>query len=296
MRVLRSMWRCAVVATIVGVFAPIAAAQFGGGAAQTVEAQSQAESELFKAATPKQRTDSPPERPCLCVGESDETSSVAKIKLALSKPLKGTGLDFTEQPLEDIVNFLQEEYDIPIHVDVPALEDSGLTPDEPMSCNVQNVSLRSALRLLLKQKGLTWVIENEVLTITTPEVAETSLVTCVYDVRDLVNNPKSFEALVDAIISCIATGTWAENGGGEAEVRPIQPGLLVVSQMAVVHDEIAELLTAIRKMRHVSNAAGPYGDTEATSGEFGGAMMSGEFGMPATQGAEGGGAEPTPAE
>lgn len=294
MRVLRSMWRCAVVATIVGVFAPMAAAQFGGGGAgQTVEDQSQAEAELFKAATPKQRTDFPPERPCLCVGESDETSSVAKIKQALSKPLKGTGLVFTEQPLEDIVNFLQEEYDIPIHVDVPALEDSGLTPDEPMSCNVQNVSLRSALRLLLKQKGLTWVIENEVLTITTPEVAETSLVTCVYDVRDLVNNPKSFEALADAIISCIATGTWAENGGGEAEVRPIQPGLLVVSQMAVVHDEIAELLTAIRKMRHVSNAAGPFG---VMGGEFGGETMGGEFGTPATRGAEGGGAEPTPAE
>ena len=37
-------------------------------------------------------------------------------------------------------------------LDVPALEDAGLTADEPITINLQNISLRSALRLLLKTK------------------------------------------------------------------------------------------------------------------------------------------------
>ena len=88
-----------------------------------------------------------------CAGaEASRARTSIRIKQVLAEPLKSTGLDFTEEPLENVVNFLQDEYDIPIQLDVPALEDAGLTPDEAMSVNVRNVSLRSAMRLLLKRK------------------------------------------------------------------------------------------------------------------------------------------------
>ena len=72
---------------------------------------------------------------------------------------------------------------------------------------------------------------------------------CVYDVRDLVATPvrpaqagasaaADYDPLIDAIVSCVATETWAESGGGEAEIRPLPPGLLVISQTRAVHDEI----------------------------------------------------------
>ena len=41
-----------------------------------------------------------------------------------------TGEPVTEQPLEDVVNFLQESYNIPIQLDTPALEDAGLTKND----------------------------------------------------------------------------------------------------------------------------------------------------------------------
>jgi hypothetical protein len=57
-----------------------------------------------------------------------------------------------------------------------------------------------------------------------------------------------YDSLIDTIVSCIASATWAENGGGESEIRPLQPGFLVVSQTAPVHEEIESFLDTIREM------------------------------------------------
>jgi hypothetical protein len=120
-----------------------------------------------------------------------------------------------------------------------------------VTIQIHNVSLRSALRLMLKKSNLTYIIQDEVLLITTPDEAEKHLVTCVYDVEGLVDEGKaeSMDSLIDAIVTCVATDTWAENGGGEADVRPLTPGLLVVSHTRDVQEEVSGLLASIRKMR-----------------------------------------------
>ena len=70
--------------------------------------------------------------------------------------------------------------------------------------------------------------------------------------------------LIDAIVSCVATETWAENGGGEAEVRWIKPGFLVVSQTQAVHEEVRALLATIRDVRkRPANAAADAADSAA---------------------------------
>ena len=59
-----------------------------------------------------------------------------------------------------------------------------------------------------------------------------------------------FDSLIDLIISTVATETWAENGGGEAEIRPFPTNLsLVVSQTQAVHEEIADLLEQLRRLQ-----------------------------------------------
>jgi hypothetical protein len=94
------------------------------------------------------------------------------------------------------------------------------------------------------------VIEHEVLMITTPEEAKSHFKVCVYDVRDLIDpqQPKAVQALVDVIASCAATETWAINGG-DGQIRPLPPNLLVISQPQAVHEEVRGLLAAIREMR-----------------------------------------------
>ena len=111
---------------------------------------------------------------CQCVGQS-QSSTVQKIEQALKAPLTSSGLDFTEQPLNDVITQLQDEYGIPIQIDYPALEAIGVRSDEQITINIQNTSLRSALRLMLKSVQLTYVIQDEVLMITTPDEAEKRL-------------------------------------------------------------------------------------------------------------------------
>ncbi len=131
-----------------------------------------------------------------------------RINEALNSPLKALGFDFTEEPLENVVNFIKTEYEIPIQLDEPSLEDAGLTRDEPVNFNLQNVTLRSALRLMLKQKQLTYIIRDEVMIITTPEEAESELVAKVYPVADLV-------LPIENLQSSGGGGIGGQQGGGQ---------------------------------------------------------------------------------
>ncbi len=59
-----------------------------------------------------------------------------------------------------------------------------------------------------------------------------------------------FDSLIDLIVSTVETDTWAENGGGQAEIRPFPTNLsLVISQTQAVHEEIADLLQQLRKLQ-----------------------------------------------
>jgi general secretion pathway protein D len=59
-----------------------------------------------------------------------------------------------------------------------------------------------------------------------------------------------FDSLIDLIVSTVSTETWAENGGGEAEIRPFPTNLsLVISQTQAVHEEIADLLQQLRRLQ-----------------------------------------------
>lgn len=106
-----------------------------------------------------------------------------KITAALKAP---TTLEFMETPLSDVVEYLKDLHKIEIQLDTKALSDVGVSPDTPITRNLKGVALRSALRLMLGELDLTYVIDNEVLLLTTPEKADAKLATKVYPVADLV--------------------------------------------------------------------------------------------------------------
>lgn len=185
---------------------------------------------------------------CRCVGEEALSPSVASIRTALRSPLGNNGLHFTDEALENVIDRLQEEYAIPIKIDAPALDDLGVQADQPVTFSVRGISLSAALRFMLKSLGLTYIIQDEMLLITTPDEAEKELKVCVYNVRDLVDpaKPEEIDTLREIIASCAATETWKVNGGGEAEIKPFRSGMLVISQTQAVHEEVTGLLEALR--------------------------------------------------
>jgi hypothetical protein len=205
---------------------------------------------------------------CRCVGDA-ASPAVSKIERVLGRPLASPGLDFVDTPLEEVVSALQDAHGIPIKLDRPAMDEMAMDPSEPVTISLNNVSLRSALRLMLEQLQLTYMIRDEVLMITTRDAAQKRLTTCVYDVRgivDITGKSIDYDSLIDTIVSCIETESWAENGGGEAQIRPVNPGLLVISHVQSVHEEIRALLETLRDLRGKRAAAGEAAAIEPASG------------------------------
>ena len=122
-----------------------------------------------------------------------------RIQRALSEQ---TEVAFNDNPLEEALNYLKDLHGIEILLDKVALSADGIATDTQVNLNLSGVSLRSALRLLLEPLLLTYVIEDEVMKITTQVVADEKMSTRVYPVADLV-------------VPIIQLGGGAFGGGGQ---------------------------------------------------------------------------------
>jgi len=110
----------------------------------------------------------------------------AKIHAALDQEAE---FEFVDTPLKDVADFVSAKYNVPVIFCKYTLEDAAISVDSPVTSTLHGISLRSALRITLGEMKLTFVIWDEVLQITTPEDAETRLVTRVYDCRELLALP-----------------------------------------------------------------------------------------------------------
>ncbi len=214
-----------------------------------------------------------------------------RIEAALKSP---TQLEFIETPLQDVIDFLKDHHRIEIQIDTRALADVGIGTDTPVTKNLKGVSLRSALRLMLRELGLTHTIQDEVLLITTFEEADTRMTTVVYPVADLVRfREKSgetwsdFDSLIDTITSAVRPTTYDEVGG-PGSVSPQSVGntdTLVISQTQEVHREIAAFLKQLRRVAQTPMAGGELPQKEKpapqtqTEGKGLGGGMGGMAGM-----------------
>jgi uncharacterized membrane protein YgcG len=189
-----------------------------------------------------------------------------RIQTTLREPLK-VPLEHTEVPLIEIIDILQEDFDIPIVFDLTALDELAISPETEITVNLRHISLRSALNHMFKQPGieeLTYVIDDEVLLITTKERADSKLILRVYRVDDFqLHAPQpypgavssaDFNPLIDMICSCVEPDSWVENGTGTGELSLIEPAMLVVAQTRRVHMQIDELLFRLRVTRDQINS------------------------------------------
>ena len=184
-----------------------------------------------------------------------EDAMEKKINAALDAPVR---LEVVEKPLQDVVDFLKDQYQIEIQIDERALGDMGIGSDTPITRSLKDVSLRSGLKLILRELDLTYAIRDEVLLITTPEEAESQLVTKAYPVGDLIRYRDEegvewadFDALIELITVTVAPTTWMDAGGaGSIEGASFNDSdLLIIAQTDDVHEEVAELLAMFRGLR-----------------------------------------------
>jgi len=113
---------------------------------------------------------------------AESSPNDAKLVAALDEK---TELDCVAQPLSEVVDYLKARHGIEIQFDDKALSDQGIGTDTPVTRKLKGITLRSALRLLLSEMDLTYVIRSQVLLITTKAEAETMRSSRVYPVPDL---------------------------------------------------------------------------------------------------------------
>ena len=87
-----------------------------------------------------------------------------RIHDALNSP---TQLEFIETPLGDVIDYLKDYHGIEIQLDTGALAAARISPSAPITKNLKGMSLRSALRLMLGELGLTYFAGNDAIWITT---------------------------------------------------------------------------------------------------------------------------------
>lgn len=109
-------------------------------------------------------------------------------ELKIERNLKSkVDVKFTNAPLVEVLATLTDMADVPVFIDVNGLKMEAVTSDQPVTINIsQPIMLKSALNLILDPLGLSYVIENEVLKITTAEAKQADVYTEVYNVGDLV--------------------------------------------------------------------------------------------------------------
>jgi hypothetical protein len=226
-----------------------------------------------------------------------DTPAAEKIKEALKSPAE---FDFKETPLKDVVDELKNKYNIEIQIDRKALSDVGIGADTPITATLKGISLRAALRLVLRASALTYIIQDEVLLITTPEEAENHLETKVYPVADLVlpegasgEDQADFDSLIDLITSTVKPTCW-DSVGGPGSIMPFATNLsITVSQTQEMHEEIENTLAKLRRIGRQQGGRGlalpPRAHPRPENGNMGG-MMGGMGGItPSRPAALGGG-------
>lgn len=241
------------------------------------------------------------------VDSRERSESELKIEKSLGDKVS---LHYKDTPLTEVVRQIALDHGINITMKTREIESEGLSVTQMVSIDVDGITLRSALNLLLDQAGgLVYSIENETLMITNRLEQETKFINVAYNVADLVvpvgiRNPANvgqygnsvpgseraqsasgngfyqvnddlavsiggngrpsangtgsgsestsnadFSGLVNLITTTVEPGTWDVDGGQGTIGQEENTLSLVIRQTSAVHEQIADLLTQLRKLQ-----------------------------------------------
>jgi len=96
-------------------------------------------------------------------------------------------LQFQNASLGRVLDYLAKVADVNLYLDPQGLAQEGVTTDTPVTIDLrQEITLKSALNLILEPLHLKYTIKNEVLKITSEQMRDSDLYRVTYNVADLV--------------------------------------------------------------------------------------------------------------
>lgn len=174
-----------------------------------------------------------------------------KILRALNTPIT---LEFEDQTLEDVINFIGKKYDIALVIDPLSMRELGIEYDTKVTMKSRGLTLRTFLRKMLGDLGMSYYVENGSINIMSVERAKARMSIRVYYLGDLVRatNPQfgfglygqrlnaiqqyqQIVGLIQMVVSTVDPDSWAINGGQGTIAYSPATSSLIVKQSAEVH-------------------------------------------------------------
>lgn len=114
-------------------------------------------------------------------GPALQRAFVSPLEERIEKALRGPSeADFVDMPLKDALDFLKQHHGIQIWIDEVKLTEAGIGDDTSVTLQTTGVSLRSVLKLLLEPLKLDYIVEDEVMKVTSKAYAEERIVTRIF--------------------------------------------------------------------------------------------------------------------
>ncbi len=171
-------------------------------------------------------------------------SKTLEIRRAFAKRVS---VDFQKTPLKEVAAHFAKELKIPIVLNEQALIEEGLTPDEPITIELKDMTFKSVLRWILEPLGLEAIVSDGALTITTIIAADEKLHTVGYDVRDLMRSGLIERGQLERALGNETSGPWEEIDGTGGRFSEPLPGLVLIWQTERVQAEVAAVLDRLRE-------------------------------------------------
>ncbi len=180
---------------------------------------------------------------------SPQTKLTPREKALLDALKAPISVDFNNETFSSVIEYLQKKTGQTILVDKNALEEANVNYDTPVTLRLPKISTRTMLKRMLADLGLTYVIKEEAIQITTPARAREMMVTRAYYIGDLVGTGNPFlpailndiqavqgiNTVIQAIQSQVDPQSWAaNNGNGTVVYDPIRM-TLIIKNSAEVH-------------------------------------------------------------
>src|SRR5262245_41728823 len=134
-------------------------------------------------------------------------------------------IDFKNESLAEAIKLSADECGLPLVVRRAAMDEMKVGYESTLSVSLpRNVSRRTLLRRCLGELGLTYIIKNENIEVTSVLRAQNELTTRVFDISDLIRMcnlagwiggqwKDPVQGLIDFIQSTVDPGSWQKNGG-----------------------------------------------------------------------------------
>jgi hypothetical protein len=159
-------------------------------------------------------------------------------------------VEWEDAKLREVLDHLEKKTGQKLMIDKKTMDEVEISYDTPVTFSASKATVRTILRKVLGDVGLTYIVKDELIQIVTPQRARETMTVRSYPVMDLlaknliapINTPlgqfqmnQNALMLIDLIVNSIEPQSWKVNGGEATITFDPLTNRLVIRQTAEFH-------------------------------------------------------------